>query len=166
MMNRLKTGLFFSLICYALTFVFNAVAWIIIELIPFLIHGEYPFYESQGGILLFYIPLIFIISLIIGIKRIRFYFPAFYLFLSIYIMYPNSIEAYDAMFLFNFEFSKLSYIVYEILRKMEFLENNITNLIVFNGIFFIYQIGLFYFSNKIFEKLQLHFPPPVSNVDK
>jgi len=154
MMNRFKIGLFFSLICYVLIVILNAFAWVVIEFIPFLIHGEYPFYKSQGGVFLLFFPLIFIFSIIFGVKKTCFVYPSFYFILSIFIMLPSSIEAWDAMYLFNFEFSKWSYIIYELIRKTGFSENSIVNLIIFNGIFFIYQIVLLLFSNRIFERLK------------
>ena len=154
MRNRFKYSLFYSFIYFILIIILNAASYIIIQFIPFILHGEYSFFESQGSIFLFYFPIILMFSLVFGQKKIHFIYPIFYLVFSLFIMIPSSMEAWDAMYFFNFEFSKFSFIIYELLENSGFLENNIFNIIMFNTIFFIYQVGVLICTKIIFEKFK------------
>ena len=149
MMERLKRSLLFSLVCYVALVFLNSIAWIVIEFIPFLFHGDNPFYELQGATLLFYVPLVFVFSLIFNTSRVWIYFPVIYLIFSILIMFSNRIESWDLMFTVNFGFSQLSYVIYELIRNFNLPLSDSLNFMLFNGVFLIYQVGLLYYSSKL-----------------
>ncbi len=155
MMKRLKESLLFSLLCYVALVFLNAIAWVVIELVPFLFHGSDPFYELQGVTLLFYIPFVFAFSLGFGTQRVRIYFPLFYLIISIILLGVNIDFSY-VLYLFTTGFSQFSFVGYDLLRRVLGLNSyEVLDLVLFNGIFFIYQIGLLYCSSrllKIFKK--------------
>jgi hypothetical protein len=156
-MKRLKESLLFALVCYGSNVFLNAIAWVIIELVPFLFHGSDPFYELQGVTLLFYIPIILLFSWLFKMNRVWIYFPVIYLILSVFATFSNSLEGWDLMFVLNFGISQISLVVYELIRKSGLLESSILNLILFNGIFFIYQVCLLYYSNKLLRKIKEKF---------
>lgn len=150
-MNRFKLALFFSLVYYVLMVILNALALLAICFSDDL-YISYPFFESQGFVFVFLIPWIFLFTTILGINKIILFFPLLYLIVSICVMCPGTMEGYDLMFHFNFEFSKWSYIIFEKMRNALLLENEITSFVFFNAVFFIYQVGLLYCSNKIVKK--------------
>ncbi len=160
-MKNLKESFLFSLVFYGFNVFLNAIAWIVIESTSTLFQ-EYPFYESQGGVFLFFVPLIFLFTWIFKVNRVWIYFPIVYFALGVYVMFPNSLEGWDAMCFLNFEFSKWVYITYEIIQKSSLLENSIFKLLVFNGVMFIYQMGLLYYSNKLLSRIKEKISPATS----
>jgi len=158
-MKRLKESLLFALVCYSFNIFLNAIAWVIIELVPFLFYGSDSFYELQGVTLLFYIPIIFLFSWLFKVNRVWIYFPIIYLILSIFITYSNTLEGWDLLFILNFSISQTSLVIYEVTRKLGLLESSILNVVFFNGIFFIYQVSLIYYSNKLLRKTKAKFNP-------
>ncbi|MGB0868940.1 MAG: hypothetical protein ACPGSD_05030 [Flavobacteriales bacterium] len=152
-MKRSKESLQFALVFYSSIIFFNAITWHIIELVPFLFHGSYPFYELQGAILLIYIPIVFLFSLLININRLWIYFPLIYLVISLIIILSNPLEGWDLILLLDFGISQASQVVYELIGKTGFLEGSILNLILFNMIFMIYQVFLLYLAYRLLKKI-------------
>ena len=157
MKKKLKNSLLFSLVCYGILVFLNAIGWVVIELVPFLFHGNNPFYKLQGVTLLFYIPFVFAFSLGFGTRKVSLYFPLFYLIISVALLGVNVDFSY-VLYLFTSGFSQFFFVGYDLLRKLLGLNSyEILDLVLFNGIFFIYQVCLLYYSNKLLRKIKEKF---------
>ncbi len=156
-MKRLKESLLFALVCYGVNVFLNAIAWAVIQLVPFLFHGNNPFYELQGVTLLFYVPFIFVFSLGFGTRKVSLFFPVFYLIISVALLAVNIDFSY-VLYLFTSGFSQFSFVGYDLLRRLLRLNSyEILDLVLFNGIFFIYQVCLLYYSNQLLRKIKEKF---------
>ena len=156
-MTYLKNIVIFSCICLLLVICFNTLGYFIIEFLSNILCNGKPCYfineyslgeDIIAGI--FYVVIIFVFTLIGGIKYSNYYIPVIYLICCILFIDYKNVWDYDAIFLLNFGFTRIADLIYSIIRQLGLLGNDIIDIIVFNAVFFIYQFFLLLLTKKIY----------------
>lgn len=150
MIKRFKKTVIFTLIGIILVTVLNALSSMGIHFIPYL-YNDYSFLEYFfTGV--FYGVIVFVFLYILGVEKSYYRIPILYLGFSILILSINYFDGFELLFHLNFSFSRVSYLIYQSLKQTSLLSHIIADTIAFNGVFFIYQMCLFYFTEKIYKK--------------
>lgn len=155
-MKRLKNSIRFSVIFLVLLTFVNIIGIIICKAVSFL-YNDFTFteYLSFGVLLSFFI---FLLILIGGIKYCEIYIPLIIIFLLLFLyLGMDYLSGFDLLYLIIFSFSRITYIVFEIVNE-HFQNKSFTlDLILLLSFLFFYLIGLImltkYLFNKKFKKL-------------
>ncbi|GEM_PF-5057928 len=146
MKNRLIEGLSVAFTCFIITLALNELAWVIIQYIASMKHN-YEWYELILSSFIYSL-LVLLFVVVLGKKVLPYSLPLIYLFLSIIVLFRDYFSGYELLYLLNFDFSQLSYIVYNLIRDRWIFNEKIYDIILFNSIFFFYQVILLHLSTK------------------
>lgn len=149
-MRRLKRIILFSVIAIAINTVLNIFFAFLFINIPHL-HNEYSIIEYIGAGI-FHGAVLFVLLHIGGVEKSYYFIPVLYLAISIALLFINYFSGFELLFHLNFAFSRMSYATYESLKQLSVLTNTAVDLVVFNGVFFAYQMGLLFLTKKIFNR--------------
>jgi hypothetical protein len=153
-MKHLKNTIIFAIICLTLISVLNLFGMGISYTLSFLFN-EYTVWEYLGAGAL-HATLIFVLVLVGGIKYSSIYVPIIYLGFCLFLFSGwDKVSGYDFIFHLNFAFSRFFYVIYEFINKTSWLTTEAMNFILFNGLFFVYQMGLLYLTRKTFINIYM-----------
>lgn len=153
-MKRFKDIILFSTLCLLLITVLNLFGFVVCELTPYLFN-EYTLFEYLFAGLIHLI-FIFILVLIGGVRLSFIYVPIIYLALSVLVFVSmDVVSSWDFMFLLNFSFSRIIYAIYFTIKQIGILDYSLASIIVFNGLFFVYQMGLLFITKKLLYRFKM-----------
>ncbi len=154
-MKRLKNSIRFSIIFLLILTFLNIIGIIICNEISTL-YNEYTFWEYFSFGIIQSI-LIFLLVLIGGIRYSEIYIPITMIFFLLFLyLGMDYLNGFDLLYLIIFAFSRITYILFEIVNKVFQNKSFTIDLILLLGILFFYLFGhilltKYLFNNK-FEK--------------